>query len=148
MEAQALAALQHAPGPVTAAWVQERLGGDLAYTTVMTILSRLHAKQAVSRERSGRAYVWTAAADEAGLAALRMRRVLDGQPDRDTVLTRFVSALSPHDGQLLRTLLDRATDDAPARDATTDDTTGRDAAPDDTTGQDAPSDRRRSSTPM
>ncbi|MFE0187200.1 BlaI/MecI/CopY family transcriptional regulator [Streptomyces sp. NPDC059008] len=109
LEAQVLAALHHAPGPASAAWVQERLGGDLAYTTVMTILSRLHAKQAVTRERSGRAYLWTPAADEAGLAALRMRRVLDGEPDRDAVLTSFVSALSAHDEQLLRTLLDRAT---------------------------------------
>ncbi|WP_407287117.1 BlaI/MecI/CopY family transcriptional regulator [Streptomyces sp. BP-8] len=109
LEAQVLAALHHAPGPASAAWVQERLGGDLAYTTVMTILSRLHAKQAVTRERSGRAYLWTPAADEAGLAALRMRRVLDGEPDRDAVLTSFVSALSAHDEQLLRALLDRAT---------------------------------------
>ncbi|WP_329175370.1 BlaI/MecI/CopY family transcriptional regulator [Streptomyces decoyicus] len=113
LEAQVLAALHHSPVPATAAWVQERLGGDLAYTTVMTILSRLHAKQAVTRERSGRAYVWTPAADEAGLAALRMRRVLDGEPDRDAVLTSFVSALSAHDEQLLRTLLDRDAADGP-----------------------------------
>ncbi|MFJ9466476.1 BlaI/MecI/CopY family transcriptional regulator [Streptomyces caniferus] len=113
LEAQVLAALHHSPGPATAAWVQERLGGDLAYTTVMTILSRLHAKQAVTRERSGRAYVWTPAADEAGLAALRMRRVLDGEPDRDAVLTSFVSALSTHDEQLLRALLDRDAADGP-----------------------------------
>lgn len=113
LEAQVLAALHHAPGPATAAWVQERLGDDLAYTTVMTILSRLHAKQAVTRERSGRAYLWTPAADEAGLAALRMRRVLDGEPDRDAVLTSFVSALSTHDEQLLRTLLDRDAADGP-----------------------------------
>ncbi|MFG2095929.1 BlaI/MecI/CopY family transcriptional regulator [Streptomyces sp. NPDC048612] len=113
LEAQVLAALHEAPGPATAASVQERLGGGLAYTTVMTILSRLHAKQAVTRERSGRAYVWTPAADEAGLAALRMRRVLDGEPDRDAVLTSFVSALSTHDEQLLRTLLARATADGP-----------------------------------
>ncbi|WP_327703790.1 BlaI/MecI/CopY family transcriptional regulator [Streptomyces decoyicus] len=113
LEAQVLAALHHSPGPATAAWVQERLSGDLAYTTVMTILSRLHAKQAVTRERSGRAYVWTPAADEAGLAALRMRRVLDGEPDRDAVLTSFVSALSAHDEQLLRTLLGRDAADGP-----------------------------------
>ncbi|MFF4289763.1 BlaI/MecI/CopY family transcriptional regulator [Streptomyces sp. NPDC001633] len=148
LESQVLAALQQAPGPVTAAWVRERLGGDLAYTTVMTILSRLHAKQAVSRERSGRAYAWTAAADEAGLAALRMRHVLDGEPDRDAVLTRFVSALPPHDAQLLRTLLDRATDDATARDAATDDTAGQDAHPDGASGQDPAMDPRRSSTTM
>ncbi|MCB5908631.1 BlaI/MecI/CopY family transcriptional regulator [Streptomyces pinistramenti] len=113
LEAQVLAALHRAAGPVSAAWVQERLGGDLAYTTVMTILSRLHAKKAVTRERSGRAYLWTPAADEAGLAALRMRRVLDGEPDRDAVLTSFVSALSAHDEQVLRDLLGGAADGPP-----------------------------------
>ncbi|MFI9076184.1 BlaI/MecI/CopY family transcriptional regulator [Streptomyces sioyaensis] len=118
LEAQVLAALHHAPGPAGAAWVQDRLGGDLAYTTVMTILSRLHAKQAVTRERSGRAYLWSPAADEAGLAALRMRRVLDGEPDRDAVLTSFVSTLSAQDEQLLRTLLDRAAEAAEAAPAT------------------------------
>ncbi|MFE1174426.1 BlaI/MecI/CopY family transcriptional regulator [Streptomyces sp. NPDC058773] len=135
LEAQVLAALHEASGPATAAWVQDRLGGDLAYTTVMTILSRLHTKQAVTRERSGRAYVWTPAADEAGLAALRMHRVLDGEPDRDAVLTSFVSALSTHDEQLLRALLDRAADDGPA--------TGSPAADDTATHRDHPSDEAR-----
>ncbi|MER5964472.1 BlaI/MecI/CopY family transcriptional regulator [Streptomyces sp. NPDC002057] len=105
LEAQVLAALRQAPGARTAGWVQERLGGDLAYTTVITILTRLHVKGAVSRERVGRSFEWTAVADEAGLAALRMRKVLDGEADRDTVLARFVTALSPHDERLLRDLL-------------------------------------------
>ncbi|MFH8567760.1 BlaI/MecI/CopY family transcriptional regulator [Streptomyces sp. NPDC017993] len=116
LEVQVLTALHRASGPATAARVQEQLGGDLAYTTVMTILSRLHAKKAVTRERVGRAYVWTPTADEAGLAALRMHRVLDGEPDRDTVLTRFFAALPPGDVRLLRDLLDRGPDEegAPA----------------------------------
>ncbi|MCX4514609.1 BlaI/MecI/CopY family transcriptional regulator [Streptomyces sp. NBC_01619] len=105
LEAQVLAALRQAPGPVTAAWVQERLGGDLAYTTVMTILTRLHAKGAVARERAGRSFAWTAVADEAGLAALRMRRVLDAEADREAVLASFVTALSARDERLLRELL-------------------------------------------
>ncbi len=105
LEAQVLAALRQAPDACTAGWVQERLGGDLAYTTVITILTRLHAKGAVSRERVGRSFEWTAVADEAGLAALRMRKVLDGEADRETVLARFVTGLSPHDERLLRDLL-------------------------------------------
>ncbi|MFE4060782.1 BlaI/MecI/CopY family transcriptional regulator [Streptomyces sp. NPDC059096] len=105
LEAQVLAALRRAPGPVTAAWVQERLGGNLAYTTVMTILTRLQAKRAVTRERAGRSFEWRAASDEAGLAALRMRKVLDGETDREAVLARFVTALAPDDERLLRDLL-------------------------------------------
>ncbi|WP_314613053.1 BlaI/MecI/CopY family transcriptional regulator [Streptomyces stackebrandtii] len=105
LEAQVLAALRQAPGARTAGWVQERLGGDLAYTTVITILTRLHVKGAVGRERVGRSFEWTAVSDEAGLAALRMRKVLDGEADREAVLARFVTALSPHDERLLRDLL-------------------------------------------
>lgn len=108
LEAQVLAALGQASGPVTAGWVRERLGSGLAYTTVMTILSRLHGKGAVVRERSGRSFEWTAVADAAGLAALRMRKVLDAETDREAVLTSFVTVLSPGDERLLRDLLAQA----------------------------------------
>ncbi|MFH8472341.1 BlaI/MecI/CopY family transcriptional regulator [Streptomyces sp. NPDC018000] len=108
LEAQVLSVLHSANGPATAGWVQARLDGDLAYTTVITILSRLYAKNAVTRSREGRSYTWTSASDEAGLAALRMRRVLDGERDRDAVLAHFVSALSPGDEERLRALLARA----------------------------------------
>jgi predicted transcriptional regulator len=96
LETQVLAVLGAAPGPVTAAWVQERLGGGLAYTTVITILTRLYDKGAVTRTRSGRSF---------GLVALRMRKLLDREDDRDAVLSSFVSALSADDERLLRALL-------------------------------------------
>ncbi|KOV73705.1 CopY family transcriptional regulator [Streptomyces sp. AS58] len=111
MEGQVLAALRAADGPVTAGWVQERLGGDLAYTTVITILTRLLAKGAVTRERAGRSFAWTPSSDEAGLAARRMRKVLDGEQDREAVLASFVTALEPEDERLLRELLGRAKDE-------------------------------------
>lgn len=111
LEGQVLAVLRQAPGPVNTAWVQERLSGDLAYTTVITILTRLHAKGAVARERAGRSFAWTPTADEAGLAALRMRKVLDAEEDREAVLASFVTALPPGDEQLLRELLAQAADE-------------------------------------
>ncbi|MFJ1654040.1 BlaI/MecI/CopY family transcriptional regulator [Streptomyces sp. NPDC088337] len=117
LEVQVLGALREADGPVTAAWVRQQLGGDLAYTTVVTILTRLLAKDVVSRERRGRSFVWTPTADVARLAALRMRRLLDGERDREAVLTSFVTALPPGDEQVLRALLDaaEAADDDGAR---------------------------------
>ncbi|MFE6618082.1 BlaI/MecI/CopY family transcriptional regulator [Streptomyces sp. NPDC008086] len=105
LEALVLSALQEADGPATAGWVQERLGGDLAYTTVITILTRLLAKGAVTRERAGRSFAWTPASDQAGLAAHRMRKVLDGESDREAVLASFVTGLGPDDERLLRELL-------------------------------------------
>ena len=77
----------------------------LAYTTVVTVLSRLHAHGLVDRFRSGRAYSYRAVTDQSRLAALRMRRVLDEQRDRDDVLASFVSDLSAHDEDVLRRLL-------------------------------------------
>jgi predicted transcriptional regulator len=105
LEAEVLAVLWAAGGPMTAADVQQRVDGDLAYTTVVTILSRLHDKGAATREKHGRSFAYLPVQDEAGLAARRMRKALDTGPDRDRVLARFVSDLSDHDEQTLRALL-------------------------------------------
>jgi predicted transcriptional regulator len=111
LEAAALAALQAAGSPLTPGEVRDRLGGGLAYTTVVTILSRLHAKGVLTRLKSGRAYTYAPVADEPGLAARRMQGVLDARADRELVLARFVSGLSAADEKLLRRMLgDRATD--------------------------------------
>ncbi|WP_019072685.1 BlaI/MecI/CopY family transcriptional regulator [Streptomyces hokutonensis] len=111
LETQVLTVLHTAGTPVTAAWVQEHLDADLAYTTVMTVLIRLLEKQAVTRRREGRSFVWSPAADEAGLAALKMRKVLDREQDRRAVLASFITALPEDDEQLLRALLDQAADE-------------------------------------
>jgi predicted transcriptional regulator len=112
LEAQVLSALREADGPATAGWVRERLGAGLAYTTVITILTRLLAKAAVTRERSGRSFVWTPVSDQAGLAAHKMRKLLDGESDREAVLASFVTSLDPDDEKLLRDLLGQAEDES------------------------------------
>jgi predicted transcriptional regulator len=111
LEALVLAALREADGPATAGWVQERVGDDLAYTTVITILTRLLAKGVVTRERAGRSFSWTPASDQAGLAASRMRKVLDAESDREAVLASFVTGLGPDDERLLRDLLGHSRDE-------------------------------------
>lgn len=80
-------------------------GDELSYSTVVTILTRLHEKGALSRERDGRAFRYAPVSDEAGLAARRLSQMLDRAPDREAVLSRFVADLSAHDEQLLRDLL-------------------------------------------
>jgi hypothetical protein len=49
-------------------------------------------------------------ADEPGLAARRMLRVLDGEQDRARVLARFVSDLSEEDERAIRELLRESRD--------------------------------------
>ncbi|MBO0834160.1 MAG: BlaI/MecI/CopY family transcriptional regulator [Actinobacteria bacterium] len=105
LEAAALAVLHAAGTPLTPGEVLDRLGGGLAYSTVVTILSRLHAKGVLTRLRSGRAYSYAPVADQPGLAARRMRGVLDAEADRAAVLARFVSDLSTADEDLLRRML-------------------------------------------
>ena len=53
LEAAVLDVLQHAGSALSPGEVRERVGGDLAYTTVVTILSRLHAKGLLSRYKDG-----------------------------------------------------------------------------------------------
>jgi predicted transcriptional regulator len=105
LEAAVLAALQAAGAALSPGEVRDRLDADLAYTTVVTILSRLHGKGVLDRRKSGRSYVYAPVADEPGLAARRMTRVLDGEADREAVLARFVSSLSQSDEELIRSLL-------------------------------------------
>ncbi|WP_034270959.1 BlaI/MecI/CopY family transcriptional regulator [Actinospica robiniae] len=107
-----LAVLWTAGRPLSPAEVRERLaepgrraGSELAYTTVVTVLTRLHEKGALIRERVGRSYRYAPVADEAGLAARRLTDLLDQAADRDAVLSRFVEELSDHDEQVLRELL-------------------------------------------
>lgn len=105
LESEVLATLWAADRPLTPAQVAEALGGELAYTTVQTTLTRLHAKGAVSRAASGRAHAYSPVLDDAGLAAHRMQQVLEGGGDRAAVLSRFLGALSPQDEATLAQLL-------------------------------------------
>jgi predicted transcriptional regulator len=104
--AEILAILREADGPLTPGEVRQRLApqGELSYSTVVTIVSRLHAKGLLARQRAGRGFTYTPL-DEASLAASRMSQVLGGENDHDAVLSRFVSGLSSRDARLLRELL-------------------------------------------
>jgi predicted transcriptional regulator len=105
LEGAVLEALLASPAAMTAGEVQQVVGGGLAYTTVLTILVRLHGKGALERERRGRAYAYRPVSDRAGLVARRMSEALDSSIERDTVLARFVGDLSDADEALLRRLL-------------------------------------------
>jgi predicted transcriptional regulator len=109
LEQDVLASLAAAGRPLTVAEVLADLGGDLAYTTVLTALSRLHTKGVLLRAPVGRAFAYrlpaNMAAVDAAVTARRMSRLLDTGEDRAGVLARFVADLSPADEQLLSDLL-------------------------------------------
>lgn len=122
LESAVLGVLWQANEPLSPGEVRERLtrtggsdGAELSYSTVVTILTRLHDKGALSRERDGRAFRYAPVSDEAGLAARRLTQLLDRAPDREAVLSRFVEDLSEHDERLLRELLGGRTDGTGAK---------------------------------
>src|SRR6266851_5507983 len=104
LEAAVLSVLWEAGRALSPGEVQQALTGKagsraprLSYSTVVTILSRLHAKKALARRRDGRAFRYAPVADEAGLAARRLAAMLDKEPDRQAVLSRFVADRSDSD---------------------------------------------------
>ena len=106
LEREVLAVLWQAPRPLQPSEIIDQLPTKLAYTSVATVLGRLHTKGLVTREPSGRAYAYAAAMDESELAVRRIDEVLAGATDPAKVLSRFVDGLSERDARTLRTLLD------------------------------------------
>lgn len=96
---------------MTPAEVLAALDTDLAYTTVMTIQTRLLDKGLVERERRGRAYAYRPTLTEAELRAGRMSDALTAAKDREAVLGRFADTLSDSEAAALRGILDRLESD-------------------------------------
>ncbi len=105
LEEEVLATLWAAPEPVTAGVVQAELGGDLAYSTITTILSRLRAKGLVVRTTAGRGHLYAPALDVAAHTAKEMHSLLIRRGDRKAVLARFVDELSSEEEALLQSLM-------------------------------------------
>ena len=95
----------------TVAEVQEQIGDDLAYTTVLTILRTLEDKGHVGHTQEGKAYRYhpLVEREHAGASAVRhlIGKLFQGSPE--LLLTHLVSdrALSKEDLENLRRLVDR-----------------------------------------
>jgi predicted transcriptional regulator len=106
LEDEVLAVLWALGRPMTPAEVQLELGDRLAYTTVMSTLTRLRRKNLVTREPTARGgYAYAPTMEEADHTARAMTELLDRRRDRAGALTRFLSSLPPEDEALLQRLL-------------------------------------------
>ena len=105
LETEVLGVLWAATGPLTPGEVNDELGAELAYTTVMTILSRLWKKGLAERVQHGRAYAYTAVLSESEFTTKKMTQALESSTDRASVLAGFVGSLSRRDVRQLRRLL-------------------------------------------
>jgi predicted transcriptional regulator len=101
--------------PLTAREVCQALKAhDLAYTTVKTVLDRLHHKKLVHREQGEeRAWRYRPVNDRDAHIAELMLHALNLTEDRDGALVRFAETVSPADASVLRQALDPTRASAP-----------------------------------
>ena len=108
LEHDVLSVLWAASAPLLASEINGRLGAGHAYTSVATVLTRLHAKGLVERTPAGRAFTYRATLDEQDLAARRIDEVLQRTSDRSKVLSRFIDSLSAREARAVKAMLDEA----------------------------------------
>lgn len=107
LEEEVMTYLWSTDASVTPAEVHQAVAPELAYTTVMTILSRLYDKGRLSRGQRGRAYTYEPIRSEAEHRAEAMQSTLGDAGDRAAVLSQFVESLDAQDAKVLRKLLRR-----------------------------------------
>ena len=105
LEAEVLGALWANGSPLTPTQLHGMLGGDLAYNTVHTILTRLREKGLVVRTTVDGHPAYAPAQGAAEWAATQMHAVLERGGDRTAILHQFVSSLNPADERALRAAL-------------------------------------------
>lgn len=112
LERRVLDLLWTADEPLTPGATHERLAAthEVAYTTVMTILARLHGKGILHRERTGRAYAYRPTASREDTAASHMADLLAATSDPAVALHRFVDELGPTERAQLRAALGKDVD--------------------------------------
>lgn len=106
LESEVLRVLWAAGEPLSVRDLLPRLKGRRrAYTTVMTVLTRLHKKGLVERLPGRRAYLYRPSGTPAEIEARRIREVLAASEDPRAVLAHFVDQLA-EEPELLQ-ILDR-----------------------------------------
>jgi predicted transcriptional regulator len=93
-------------GPATARQVADRLADrGLAYTTWLTVLTRLEKKALLRKDTSGRAHVYSAVASREDHIAVLMQQALGQAGDREAALQHFARSMSPDEAEALRRAL-------------------------------------------
>ncbi|MET8996256.1 BlaI/MecI/CopY family transcriptional regulator [Amycolatopsis sp. Hca4] len=107
LEAAIMDVLWTAAAPMRVRDVLDGLERDLAYTTVMTVLTNLHRKGWVDRELEDRAYRYRPVTTREEATAQTLHDLLDAAGDRESVLLHFVGSASEEESDILRRALRR-----------------------------------------
>lgn len=99
-----------APAPLTGRQVADALlSRGLAYTTVLTVLTRLEKKGLLQRDATARAHTYTATASRADHVAVLLQQALGQAADRQAALQHFARTVTPAEADALRKALDGRT---------------------------------------
>ncbi|GAA4905628.1 putative transcriptional regulator [Nonomuraea thailandensis] len=80
-------------------------GRTIAYTTVMTVMDKLHTKGLLKRKSAGRAYIYETVSSKEAYTADVMRESLAGSGNRAATLVHFLERLTPEEAGALEAAL-------------------------------------------
>ncbi|MEV8637561.1 BlaI/MecI/CopY family transcriptional regulator [Streptosporangium sp. NPDC051023] len=78
---------------------------EIAYTTVMTVMDKLHTKGLLRRKAVGRAYVYETVASKEAHTAELMRSALASGGNQAATLVHFLERLTPEEAAALEAAL-------------------------------------------
>ncbi|WP_406674213.1 BlaI/MecI/CopY family transcriptional regulator [Nonomuraea sp. N2-4H] len=78
---------------------------EIAYTTVMTVMDKLHTKGLLRREPVGRAYMYEPVSTKEAYTAELMRHALAASGNQAATLVHFLERLTPEEATVLETAL-------------------------------------------
>jgi predicted transcriptional regulator len=116
LEAAIMDVMWRTDEPASVRTVREALlsSRKLAYTTVMTVMDNLHRKGVLTRQRHGRAFLYSPAHERNEYTAMLMADVLESSTDHSATLLRFVRRMDGNAVSQLRQALDEAERTDPA----------------------------------
>ena len=93
--------------PASVRDVLEHLQKDraIAYTTVMTVMDKLHTQGLLKRQPVGRAYIYEAVSSKEAYTAEVMRESLARSGNRAATLVHFLERLGPEEASALEAAL-------------------------------------------
>lgn len=115
LEARIMELMWAADGSRTVRDVHTELAAErtIAYTTVMTVMDKLHRKGWLDRESVGRAYAYLPRQSKEHYTADLMNEALAASSDRGATLVAFLDQLTPAESKALRAALDQRPTAAP-----------------------------------
>ncbi|MBB5076726.1 BlaI/MecI/CopY family transcriptional regulator [Nonomuraea sp. NPDC050547] len=95
----------HKPASVRDVLEDLRKDREIAYTTVMTVMDKLHTKGLLKRKPVGRAYVYEPVASKEAYTAELMRDSLAASGNQAATLVHFLERLTPEEATALEAAL-------------------------------------------